>query len=379
MGNVVKSTVAGESLLYVQYAGSACTESWNEYGISHLFEHLKCGAWFRKQEFLTRKAISWNAFTSNTVIAFHLRGLSDAMQELMEDCVLSGKNDLLSYIPTREEFDRERQVVLREHDTVFSTRAQALLRNTTRKHWNFFSPIGLRSVIEAFTYKQIVEFTESQKPNWVRYVTGNEWSPDHEVMKLNSDPYTNYTKIMETRTREPNPDYVQQCDSFSSSETIIGDFYKLPKYSPKLLAFISELWGTGFDSPLLTEIRHKRGLAYSPHIIYDAPIPALFLSVATRPDKVVECRKVLHDMFSAPEKFITRKRFESIREQMLNDLKFTGLNSCNESWVRNEANPFAPDVDTIRGFKYDKVITLLSEWDPQAWTRAELGETLDIA
>lgn len=378
MGNTVKSTVAGESLLYVQYSGSASLETWNEYGISHLFEHLKCGAWFRMQEFLTRKAISWNAFTSNTVIAFHMRGLAEAMQELVESCVLSGTNDLISFVPTREEFDRELNVVLREHDTVFSNRLQALLRNSMRKHWDFFSPIGLRPVLEAITYEQIVEFTESQKPSWVRYVTGNDWTPKHDIMALESNPKARYSEILATRDRKPNSEYVKQCDSFSTSETIIGDFYKLPKYSPKLLEFITLLWSSGFDSPLLSEIRHKRGLAYSPHLIYDAPIPAIFLSVGTRPDKIAECRKVLRDMFAAPETFITRQRFESVREQMINDLKLTGLSTCNEGLVKSEADAFAPDLETIRGFSYDRVLALLSAWEPDAWVRAELGETLEI-
>ena len=100
---------------YLVYEGSTNLEKPGNFGISHLCEHLLCKSFDHLQEDFDREGVSWNAYTSNNEICFHMSGLDENINKWKYKFI-----DLLSeFSITKEQFENERKIVIQEYEESF--------------------------------------------------------------------------------------------------------------------------------------------------------------------------------------------------------------------------------------------------------------------
>lgn len=373
-------------MLYLQYNGSACTETPDTAGLHHLWEHILCQTWKPHQGLFTRNCIEWNAFTKSHCVNFYFRGLSDCVQEILETAVLApGGCDITRTVPSRAEFEIERKVVLQEYESAHSERWESLCNNILRRHFRHYGPIGRKEVLQDLTYMDFLKAFDTwlpKAPSAVTFVRGSDYRPTHPVMKTVTDIQYRMPEIRASakpiaELGDFKPDY--SCGS--AKETIIADTMIIPEGSvpPKMLGFIEALWDDGFDSPFFMEFRHRTGLAYSTGLIGSPVFPMLCTYITVAPGDVKKARKLLKSMTRNWEAHITRERFNNIKKMLLNMITGIETNTCTHAYVQRLNSGFAISRTELAAITFDQISGYLQAMSTLPWHEASLGSEMIIA
>jgi predicted Zn-dependent peptidase len=258
---------AGVSV-YVR-TGSA-HESRAENGISHVVEHMVFkGSDTRDARRINldaeRLGAEVNAHTDKDHTAFHMGGLARDVPEFVR---MLGDIVLQPSFPA-DELERERQVLLHEctedEDDALSTAFQLFDRACFGAHPASQAVIGPRRNLQRFTRQALVDYVRRQYSgsNLVVAVAG-DIDPEAFALQVqaafgalapgtvNQVPAANYVGGVATKALSGN----------SQAHAVLG--FPLPPLALEdpAAAVAAALFGEGMSSPLMDEIRERRGLAY---------------------------------------------------------------------------------------------------------------------
>jgi predicted Zn-dependent peptidase len=260
----------------VAFDAGARTERPEENGIAHFLEHLvfKGGQTFdhyrKVNETAERMGGVLNAYTSHSLVAFHITVRSESADEALDLLTDFAGRPLLD----ADELDKERGVVIQEiaryHDQPSALAEMLLDEATFGDHPLGRSVLGPKEHLETFTREQVVGFRERQ---WSgrrggAFLVG---SLDH----LPSDERLNellgrFPDLSPAPAAEPAPaprtDRVVEERDTNQSHLRVSYRPQLDAGDPKVRAALSiygTLLGGSMGSRLFDEIREQRGLAYS--------------------------------------------------------------------------------------------------------------------
>ncbi|MBF6618918.1 MAG: insulinase family protein [Patulibacter sp.] len=260
----------------VAFDAGARTERPEENGIAHFLEHLvfKGGETFdhyrKVNETAERMGGVLNAYTSHSLVAFHITVRSESAEEALDLLTDFAGRPLLD----ADELHKERGVVIQEiarYNDQPSALAEMLLDQATfGDHPLGRSVLGPKEHLETFTRDQVVGFRERQ---WSgrrggAFLVG---SLDH----LPSDERLNellgrFPDLSPAPAFDPAPaprtDRVIEERDTNQSHLRVSYRPKLDAGDPKVRAALSiygTLLGGSMGSRLFDEIREQRGLAYS--------------------------------------------------------------------------------------------------------------------
>ena len=239
-------------------------------GISHVVEHMAFkGTTTRDCQQINldaeRLGADVNAHTDKDHTAFHMSGLArdaGAFVRMLGDIVRN---------PTfpEAELERERQVLLHEftedEDDALSTAYKLFDTLCYGDHPVAQPVIGSRRNIERFTRDELIGYTRRQYTgaNLVVGVAGRI-DPD-AVLREAESAFGSMERGSENRLNAP--DYLGGSDArrqtgFSQTHVVLGYPISRRGVDDAASAVAAALFGEGMSSPLMDEIRERRGLAY---------------------------------------------------------------------------------------------------------------------
>jgi Insulinase (Peptidase family M16) len=320
-------------------------------GINHLMEHLMSKCFDSLLPKLKRLGLNYEAYTSTDRLVFYFEGLDESlgvMAQELYDLITSG-----TYTWTEEEFDNERRTIIQEYEDVFNEQVNGTLANTFRQHYLYFGPIGFKPDIESFSYETSLNFRKYfTTPMFVCQV-----GKQHVTVK--DSPPSNIAL--------PHPmfgDYDTPLESVpKKGKTVVGllSKYLIEKIDVNRVGLVLKCLNDGIESPLLQEIRDKRGLSYfSMGIVYTMcgfGVPTFMSCTSNRNKK--KLRKVYTEFFSGDlNRHISKDRFddclagELISKRICEILPYSGAKV-----TVIEKSPYT-DLD---GFTYEEALRLLDK------------------
>lgn len=225
-------------------------------GISHLMEHLVCKTFKDEYDRLNRYGIEFNAMTGDNLVKVYFEGVekyfTPEWRRRLVEKLIGGINI------SEEEFETEKKVVLQEYMDCFNEPANA--ENTLRLKFGYYGAIGKREDIENFTYSDMKEFYDRhmRKP-WKIVEVGpskTDFSDIPMVEEFVDLPLKPKYKKCWNIPLESSPENSKLDVTFLCKKCIHkGDY-------PALVVAVNMLNG-GLESPMMKEIREKRGLTYN--------------------------------------------------------------------------------------------------------------------
>ena len=352
MNTLILSDI-GMGFMGIAYRMGSDFECDGERGTHHLMEHLMGKCFDSLLPRLKRLGLNYQVYTTTDRLVFYFEGLDESLESIAKelyDLITSG-----TYTWSEEEFDNEKRTVIQEYEDAFNEQVNGTIVNAFRRHYKYFDPIGFRPDIERFSYQDSLDFRKNfTTPMLVcqvgaaHYVFKNiEALPD---IGLPHPMFGNYDVPL-----EPVP---------KKSKTVTGLLSKIiiPDSEVNRAGLIVNCLNDGIESPLLQEIRDKRGLSYfSMGTIYSAygfGIPTFMSCTSNRNKK--KLRKVYTEFFSGDlSRHITRNRFddclagEMISKRICEILPYSGAKV-----TVMEKSPY----EGLDGFTYEEALRLLDKY-----------------
>lgn len=328
-------------------------------GTSHLMEHLMCKTYEHMYPRMRELNISDNAYTADNRVVFYCAGLDENINEISQIMI----NELYSQkkMWTEKQFETEKSIVLQEYDMYFNQQIAGASLNFARKYYGYCDPIGIRSDIEKFTYKDSIEAAEKyfKNPNMIVEVLSesNTGVAVPSGMEFTNNPLRGDIKFGDYDIELENvPKLDQTVYALIGKET-----YKTSEIGSKL-ALVTGCLSAGLESPLFQEIREKRGLVYGIHsrptTMGSIIVPNFFAETNNETEE---------ELSSAMEEFFSRDMKDVISEERFNICKNGKINAKKTAerlphegvlaTVLSDYNPF----EGLEDFNYEDAIELASE------------------
>jgi len=295
-------------------------------GISHVVEHMAFkGTHERTCQQINldaeRLGADVNAHTDKDHTAYHMRGLArDAGRfvRMLGDIVRN------STFPEAE-LERERQVILHEYtedeDDPLSTAYKLFDKMCFGTHSLAQPVIGTRRNIERFTRDDLLGYVERQysADNVVVGIAGNI---DPDAMFREAEAAFG-TMARGSENLVDAPDYVggvasKRQPGFSQTHLVLGFPIPTLREDHQAALVAAALFGDGMSSPLMDEIRERRGLAY-----YAACSADVFdlsgqcvIEASTSPSQLHECVTEISRLLAAQAASIGPVDLERARNQI---------------------------------------------------------------
>lgn len=289
---------------YVVYKGSTMNETPENYGISHMVEHLKCKSFEKLYDIFDRYSISWNAYTSPTEVVFYLSGLDEHVYKYRHVLV----NSLLTFDITEEQFETERKIVIQEYKDCFQDQGSAHFYNILRESNGAYSAIGKLKSLQGITYQDVLDFHDKyfSKPNMVINISKNSEFDGFNEFATGDTP-SSFESVDQELEIENQATFNKT--SIIGHRNIDGDF--------PYIRFMNKLLAGSLNSPLYLELREKRGLSYGvDSFLYEISLEKGIIGTGliTDNENYDEVISVYKDVFTNPEKYITETRFDVIKD-----------------------------------------------------------------
>jgi predicted Zn-dependent peptidase len=294
---------------YIVYEGSTNIEKPGNFGISHLMEHLMCRNFDHLQDDFKRDGIDWNAYTSSNEIVFYWTGLEEKLNKYRYKLV-----ELMSgFDVTKKEFENERNIVLEEYMDAFNGQTDSHSMNLNRKLFNHYDPIGLKEDLENLKFMDCLNFFEEQysKPSKIINVSAKKTFKDSSIVFSDRIINKKFAYGEYDAPLELNNDFKDKSSIIILSPIIESDF--------AYIHFINAMLAMGLNSPLYQEVREKRGLVYYIQCFQSRMNKQGIINISTQTsnknvEKVIESIK---GVIENPKKYLTQKRFDTIKESYL--------------------------------------------------------------
>ncbi|MCM8815095.1 MAG: insulinase family protein [Candidatus Omnitrophica bacterium] len=303
-------------------------------GISHFVEHLlfkgtKNRSARELKEAIEGKGGSFNAFTAEELVCYHIRILQQYMEagiEILADMI---KNPLFK----PEDIDRERNVILEEINMYMDIPARyvydLLDAIMFSKHPLGTSGLGTPETLRNINRHVLFNYTENfhTGQNIILGVVGNfnrdkllhltetHFGTIEKGKKACFSPFANFQNKGKFNIKVKETEQCHFC---------VG-FYSYPREDERRfpLAVASTALGGNMSSRLFNEVRENRGLVYDIKCqvksFYDTG--ALIISAGLRPDNLIECLKVIKDQIdSIKDNKISEEELGRAREYLVSQL-----------------------------------------------------------
>lgn len=354
-----KKSITDLSGFYIVYKGSVLNETQKTYGSSHLLEHLMCKQFKHLYNDFDRYSILWNAHTSGTEVVFHMKGLEEYIHKYRHELL----NSLLTFDVTEEEFNIEKQVVIQEYKDTFQDQFTSSYYNLIRKVYNNYGPIGKLESLENITYDEIKEFWKKHfsKPSVIVNVSKNS----------EFEGYDDFNTTCPLKYISENDDVLVYEKAMDFNKVSVTGYLEVSDDMANI-DFVLDMLGKSLESPFMKEIREKRGLTYGVHnfVAGVSDTQALIMtSLITTDDKVDEIFDVYKMILNNPDKYLTKERFEIIRDYYTVKRKMDKINAHNKY-----KKYYTPDVwlidsiiDNITFEKTKEIFDKYLKYDKWTW------------
>lgn len=360
MRNIHIRSDIGMGFLGIAYPMGSDFEYDGVYGTNHLMEHLMSKCFDSLLPRLKRLGLNYEVYTGTDRLVFYFEGLDESlgvMAQELYDLITSG-----TYKWTEEEFDNEKRTVIQEYEDAFNEQVNGTIINSFRRHYNYFDPIGFKPDIERFSYKDSLAFRKNFKTPMLVCQVGKQYVDvtvqDIPCYQWSNPSFKDYKVPLEVVPKK--------------GKTVVGLLSKFPLGSPGLRAdllksevnrtgMILKCLNDGIESPLLQEIRDKRGLSYfSMGVIYQLHrfgVPTFMSCTSNRNKK--KLRKVYTEFFSGDlSRHISRSRFDDCLAGELISKKICEILPYSGAKVTvMEDSPY----DGLEGFTYEEALRLLDK------------------
>lgn len=338
---------------YIVYEGSTNIEKSGWYGISHLMEHLVCKSFDDLRDDFNKFGIDWNAYTSNNEIVFYFTGLDEYLSKYRKTII----DKMSEFNITKKQFENERQIVLEEYSDVFNDQSSSHSYNLSRKLFGDYESIGLKSDLQNLKFMDCIKFFELQYMNPTKIINVSKKSKfrydDITFSNLDIDKkfeYGNYKTDLEL-----NNEFKDKTSIMILSPIIDEDF--------AYIKLINEILGGGLESPLYDEIREKRGLVYSIQC-YFARINKqgiTTISTQTSNKNTTQVIDLIKKIIKNPSKYITKERFEIIKQSMIIQKKKDKINRYLNirKWVDPKDFSISDIIDDVT---YEKLLDVYNKY-----------------
>jgi hypothetical protein len=366
--------------------GAGSTERYP--GVSHLCEHLVCCSWDDMDDWFTRRGLTKNAATGDSSIHFYFAGLDDYVLATIENVLLrGGSRNLFNWEPSEAEFERERRVVIQEYEGYLSHAFNALYVNLGRRFYNCSGAIGNREIIEEISYANFIEFYREQSLFdsfvYVGYQQNQfgefeskliEGRPAPRLAAVSARPYKTLAEYKNSKI-----EYYGSSDK----QTIIGDWIEMDdSVAPWEIAFISELFDAGMNSPLMSKLRTEQGLAYAAQCFRAFEYaPVLMSYITVNPDNVDKARTSLRDIYVNWEATVTEARFTDVVDRLkIRWLMRHAMNYAPENMFISTATPDSVvSAEHLELITYARICEILEKFfKHDNIRRAQVGSTVEI-
>lgn len=295
--------------MYLIYESPVLQETPDLMGISHLLEHMMCCSMDDLNEELDQHGLTLNAFTSTHEVVYHLSGLDEELAKYRDTFLAR----IQGYVPNKVDFEKELNIVRQEYLDYYGSPDQASYMNLLSGKYGFVGAIGSWEALENITFEKVVEFHKKAfaKPTKFLYVGPREYSPELSFGEVQAPSKEKFRNINKDAGFNPN-----SIPLMILGEPINGDDLYLTRIISSMLSF-------GLASPLMKELREKRSLCYGASAstldIEEGFVPALVTSV--KESNLEEAKEVMMEILSNPDKYMTRKRFELVMENIRISIK----------------------------------------------------------
>jgi len=342
---------------YIIYYGSTLLEERGIYGISHLMEHLMCKNFEHLRETFEREGIDWNAYTSSNEIVFYFTGLDKYLSKRRNELVelMSGFNI------TKEQFNNERKIVLEEYGDYFSDQTESHMLNLSRKLFNVYDPIGLREDLESLKFMDCLNFYEKQfsQPSKIINVSpqsifeyGGQFNNPITSKQIEMGPFND--AILEKRNN-----YDNKSSLILTAPIVSSDF--------NYITFINAMISMGLSSPLYKEVREKKGLVYYIRCGQSRLDKQGITQITTQTssnnvERVVDSIRLV---LKNPNKYLTKERFETIKNSYLIKLQKDKINRYNNvnRWITPKDWSIKEIINTVTLEKVMEVYNKYYDFD----------------
>lgn len=332
---------------YIVYQGSVNIETEKEYGVSHLLEHLMCKSFEHLMDEFETFGIDWNAYTSVNEIVFHFSGLDEYLIKYKKVII-----DLISdFTITKEQFENEKKIVIQEYHDSFNDQTSLHYLNLDRKLFNNYNAIGKLSSLEKFTYLDCINFYEKQfmKPSKIINVSMNsDFKLDMDFAAKRNGKVYEYIVDNKDVVLEEGNSFKNKSSIICLSPFIDSDF--------QYVQFVNYMLSSGLNSPLYKEIRENRQLVYSISCsmrrMNERGLNTI--SCMTSNDKSDELIETLDMIFKNRDKYLTKERFDIIKESIKVNLKKQDINRHTSvgRWISPDG--FSLTIEFIDKVSFDK-------------------------
>lgn len=335
---------------YVVYKGSVLNESPENYGISHLMEHLMCKSYYHLYPKFSRYSISRNAITSSTKIMFHQRGLDDYIKKYKKKVAKC----LSKFNITENQFKTELKVVIQEYKDRFQDQRSSHYYNIIRKEYGCYGPIGKLSALENLTFDDVVNYYDKflSKPSAI--INVSKYDDFDEEIEFNNYYPKNFVR--------KEDDVVFESMKHFSKYSIMG--YKAIEKDFNYIMFIIDMLGKSMTSSLYKEMRVKRGLTYSIKSMVKRISDnqgLIMTNMKTTKENVETALNVYKEVFQNKEKHLTKKRFDIIKDHHIINRRMRDIERYSN--IDEYIKPIAWSMeDIIDNITYDKVLEIYDQY-----------------
>jgi predicted Zn-dependent peptidase len=342
----------GLDLLGFYYALGSDFEVEGSYGTNHVMEHLICKSFDDLLPKMKRLGIDYDASTGPDRMSFYFGGLSENLAILAQE--LYDRITQGSFTWNREAFETERKTVIQEYDDSYNNQLHGAYQNWMRKHYNYFGPIGKREDILSLTYEESLQRREDfHRPILVCQVGKQTIQPDIQQKEVVFVP-----------TAKRFGSYKTPLEKTPKGQDIVGLLSNntIPKSDINRVGLVLSCLNNGIESPLVQEIRDKRGLSYGSFgWIYDIMGSGVMILCAETSKKNKKAlREVYREFFSGDlTRHLSRERFNDCwNEQRWARLKGERLPHMGAITTILQNNPY----EGLEDFTYEKALRLLTQY-----------------
>ncbi len=338
------SNTPGFGSLNIFYNAGGKVESEGTRGISHLAEHLLCKAIDHLDEKFSAYGIEVNALTSEDYVLFYFNGLNNNLKTFEKDII-----NILSYIPSEEDFIKEKKIVLSEYSNTFSNKHSAF-SNISRKYYNRFSAIGYYKDIENCTYVNFLNFinTHFKQPLHILRVGESEFS----------DYYSNLIYSEYTSTFYEQKDYGNEfIEYYTSSKNPFVIHWTETTLDTNILDLVSLYLTDGLKSPFYQELREKTGYVYyvGSGEMFDGNVKPYSIFYETESKNLKACKKIVKELFKNIK--VDEERFENVKKSIVTTLEISEIFNYNRKYAKlNFENTNYNDLKNLTAKEFEIIL-----------------------
>lgn len=333
-----KSNTPGMGSMTIIFDVGATIETEGYRGICHLSEHLLCKPLMKIEEEMDRFGVTFNAATGDSRTYFYIEGLDENVKKFEKNLL-----EVIKYIPSKEDFEKEKKIVLSEYDDTF-TNKNCLYYNIWRNYFGTYSSIGLRKDIEYISYENFVKFVEKwySKPTCIIRVGEN----CQEIPIITYDLHETKSYEMFNRNLEP--------ETFYSSQRIFAIDWFLSNSNKYLNEFLITYLNYGLVSPLLKRIREELGLVYYIGMYNTELGDKQFISLSYEADnkKLKVIRKEIKKLFKEKD-LINENRFNATKDIIKSLYVKKEIFNFKNNNVMDVYDGFGDHIDYITNLNYE--------------------------